>query len=215
MSEDQTAKNEGHNQSCGCGCCAEPADGSAAGAPAGVGAAPADATRKQDILTPTPAEARELERFIDAGHRSSSTVTLLSVFGILVLLAGLLYWDKADLYPYQTAAQRQWQPFGKEVLPTLLKTQHTKETGAYRLQPGVDTPPAEPVWPLVMYGKLRADLFIVAGLTLLLCWVLVRIERSKGRRNDLLAFRALAREVEKLRLRIRDLEKKNGADPKE
>ncbi len=196
---------------CSCGCAdATPSPAGTNGTPGAEVAGGDNGGRKQDILTPSPAEARELERFIDTGHRSPHTVTLLSFLGIVILLAGLLYWDKLDLYPYQAATERQWQPFGGEVLPMLVKTQHLKEAKAYRLQPGVETAPPDPYWPAVMYGKLRADIFIVAGLALLLGWVMLRIERAKARRNDLLAFRALAREIEKLRLRIRELEKNPG-----
>lgn len=195
------------------GCCCSGAgmkDGAAAeGIPAGVGSAGSDEkVKKLDLLIPSAEEARELERFIDSGHRSSHTITLLTLLGMVVLLAGLLYWDKLDLYPYQGAASRQWQPFGEKILPALVKNQHIKEVKSYRLQPGVENAPETPYWPETMYGKLRMDLYIIAAMVLVLCWVLLRIERARGRRNDLLAFRALAREIEKLRLRIHDLESK-------
>lgn len=200
---------------CGCGCGGQaggnaPAEGGvveAGTAGSGAGGQP-EKGRRGDILTPSTEETRELEKFIDAGHRSSSTITLLSIAGVLLVLVGLLYWDKLDIYPYQDVSGRQWQSFGGKVLPTLLRNQHVKEVNSYRLQPNVVTPPEEPFWPRTVYFKLRTDIFLVAGLLLILCWVMLRIERAKGRRNDLLAFRALAREIEKLRLRIRELEGK-------
>lgn len=161
---------------------------------------------KADILTASPAEARELEQFIDSGHRSPHTLLLLSVIGVILLFCGLLYWDKMDIYPEKGG----WRQFGRESLPIMVENQAKREWRAYRLQPGVETPPDSPQWPVELYFKLRMDIYIIAGLVLLLCWVLMRIERAKSRRNDLLAFRALAREIEKLRLRVRELEEKKA-----
>lgn len=163
---------------------------------------------RQDILTPSAVEARELEQFIDTGHRSPHTLLLFSVLGVVVLIIGLLYFQKLDFYPEGGS----WRQFGDESLPFMVENQAKREWGAYRLQPNVVSPPDAPGWPLVLYTKLRLDIYIVAGLVLVLCWVLMRIERAKSRRNDLLAFRALAREIEKLRLRVRELE--GGKDEK-
>lgn len=159
---------------------------------------------RRDILTPTPEEERELARFVDGGHRSGRTMMVLGFFGIFVFLVALLYWDRLDLSPQPGTGE--WQAFGTETLPGLVRTQHLKETKTYRLQPGLENPPPEPIWPEIMYNKLRADIYIIGGMMLVLCWVLVRMERARARRSDLLAFRALAREIEKLRLRIRELE---------
>lgn len=170
---------------------------------ASAAASDADArAKKQDILTPSPSEARELERFIDSGHNSSGTIAGFTFLGILFLFCGLLYWDKLDLYQYN----EKWMLFGSETLPFLVENQARQERNAYRLQPGVENPPATPAWPQLIYKKMRMDMYVLAGLCILICWVLLRIERAKSRRNDLLAFRALAREVEKLRLRVRELE---------
>ena len=48
------------------------------------------------------------------------------------------------------------------------------------------------------------------GLVFLLCLIHMRVESAKGQRNDLLLFRTMAREIEKLKERINKIENENS-----
>jgi len=73
-----------------------------------------------------------------------------------------------------------------------------------------------PEWPILMYTKLRKDIYLLAGAAVLLAVVFILIEKAKLHRNDLLVYRCMAREIEKLRQRVKSLEstgKKQEATP--
>lgn len=155
----------------------------------------------RDILTPSSAEERELAKFIDSGHNSSTTISLLTVLGLIVLLATMLYWDKFDVHP----DHGEFVSYKEITLPAMIDNQARKDSLSIKEDQIIEAP----YWPLEMYRKLRFDIYLIGGMIFLLCIILTRIETAKNRRNDLLAFRALAREIEKIRIRLREDETKD------
>ena len=69
-----------------------------------------------------------------------------------------------------------------------------------------------PDWPTWFYQRLREDAAFWGLLALVGAWVMVRGERSRARRGDYLAYRAMRKEVDGLRRRLAELEeeKKKG-----
>jgi hypothetical protein len=149
-------------------------------------------------ITATPAsEAQEVDRLLKAGHNAPSLVALLTGLGVGLLLLLGLYYGRYDVYPLEnrTVAFPAY-------LDTLVENQVVKDRVTY----GARRPSDFPVWPEVLYGKLRMDIYLVAGGAFLLAFLFVQIALARARRNDLLVYRALGREVEKLRRRVAELE---------
>jgi len=69
-----------------------------------------------------------------------------------------------------------------------------------------------PNWPVRFYKRLREDSVFWGLLALAGAWVMVRGERARARRGVYLAWRAAQKEVDDLRRRISDLEKKAGKE---
>ena len=67
-----------------------------------------------------------------------------------------------------------------------------------------------PEWPTRFYKRLREDAAFWGLLALVGAWVMVRGERARARRGDYLAHRAMRKEVDGLRRRLSELEKKEG-----
>lgn len=158
---------------------------------------------KRDLLKTSPVEQAEIEHFIAKGHGAHSTVFLLSLAGILLVFLGAMYWNHFDFY----RDGDEYVRFGQTMLPALIENQNTRDWNAYQPRAGVRAKPTAPSWPVVLYRKIRFDSYLIAGLAFLLALVMIHIEKAKMRRNDLLIFRAMAREIEKLRMRLRQLEK--------
>lgn len=159
---------------------------------------------KRDILKTSPIEQAEIEHFIAKGHSAHSTVFLLSLLGILIVLMGAMYWNHFDYYKDGDEYVR----FGRTILPALIENQNKRDWQTYQPRRDVRVPPTPPHWPGIIYSKLRFDSYLIAGLAFLLALIMIHIEKAKMRRNDLLIFRAMAREIEKLRMRLRQLERK-------
>lgn len=150
--------------------------------------------KKQDLLKTPAVEAAEMDMIIQQGANAHNLAALLTFVGIFVLLAGLYYY-RMDKWP----GGRRYQ----DVLKVQLQTQTEKDKAAYLTNESV---PYIATWPLDFYDKVRDDMFMIAALTLILCGIFVFIEKAKLRRADLLVYRAMAREIEKMRLRIKELE---------
>ncbi len=172
---------------------ATPASEPAAAAPE---AAPA--SERKDILKTPPVEAKEMGALISRGLTAHSVVGFLTFVGIALLIAGLLYF-RFDRLP----GERRFG--GKDgVLDQWVRNQVDMDQRTYKRVPTETV--QIPGWPLMFYRKLRNDIFLLAALVLLLALVFLYIEKAKMRRNDVLVYRALAREIEKLRLRIKRME---------
>ena len=154
-----------------------------------------------DPLVPSALEKRELERFLNGGHRTHTTIFLWSFLGIAVFLGAMLYWNTFDYI--RDPNTEQWQPFN-DTLGFALKNQVSRDYSA--VQRGKS--PSTPRWPLTLYHKARFDTYLIGGVALLLALIIAKIEGAKAHRRELLIFRALLRENEKLRLRVQELSKK-------
>ncbi len=152
---------------------------------------------KRDLLKTSPAEAREMENLIARGHQAHNVVGALTFVGIAVLIVVGLYYEKLDKLGVGDMPYRY-----PDYLQQLVQNQVKKDRDTY----GARKPSSVPEWPRALYVKLRMDLYIIAGASLLLALIFVHIEKAKLRRSDLLVYRALAREIEKLRTRIKQLE---------
>lgn len=160
---------------------------------------------KRDLLKTSPAEAAEMQDLIDKGLRAHSTVGALTFAGIVVLLLAGLYYARLDKLDTQMGVQYS------DYLDNMVRSQYARDCIAF----GAKEPLEHPSWPLRLYLKIRKDIYIISGAVLLLSLVFVLIERAKMRRNSLLVYRALAREIEKLRLRVKQLEGKKGLPDEE
>ncbi len=160
------------------------------------------------IPAASSAEEAELQRLINSGHSAYSRITIMTIIGVILLFAGLMYWDKLDYYP--VGENSKWEKFGAQYLPSLIENANNRQASAYVLKPNVASAPAAPEWPEALYGKLRFDIYIISGLVFLLCLIHMRVESAKGQRNDLLLFRTMAREIEKLKERINKIENENS-----
>lgn len=155
-----------------------------------------------DPLKTPPEEARELEALIAAGQRATGTVGALTLVGVLLLAAVFLYYRHLD-YTRDNGSFLLFPTY----LDWLLENQTRRDRETYVTR---QTASEVPQWPLAVYGKLRGDLYLVAGLMLALALVFTHMERAKGQRGQLLVYRSAAREIEKLKLRVRELERKSG-----
>ncbi len=164
-------------------------------------AAPAPGAQKREMLKAPPEEARELEEFVKEGLSAHQTAGRYMILAILVLAAAFLYWDKLD-YVHTDLG---FQAFGDKVLPRLLNEANDRAWATYQPRSRAERP-EPPRWPVGLYNKIRFDIYLVGLLLLLFGWMLLRIERVKMQRNDLLVYRSMAREIEKLRLRVRQLQ---------
>ncbi len=163
--------------------------------------AAAEHLHERDLLACPPEEAREMEQFVHGAIKAPSRIALFTILGILILAIGLLYFRRYDI----VREQGQWQKF-PALMDKLIENQMRKDAEVYVVRKNTE---AElPSWPQVMYGKLRQDGFLAAGLMLLLALVFIRSERARLHRNDLLVYRSMAREVERLKHRIKELEEK-------
>lgn len=140
-------------------------------------------------------EARDLADLIAAGHRSAGLTSMWTVAGVaLVLLAfSCYYFDRmpgASNEPFERTLERH------------VALQAERDYNAYRHGPGA-TGLMVAEWPMEAQRRSHEDAFLAAGLALLIGFVFLQIERAKLRRQDLLVYRALAREVEKLRMEVR------------
>ncbi|MBN2713103.1 MAG: hypothetical protein JXR97_11835 [Planctomycetes bacterium] len=156
------------------------------------GAAEQTKDRKDILNTPQP-EAEEMDQLINKGLTAHNTISFLTVLSILVIGLGVLYFKFDKFAPGQSYADK---------LQVMIDTQSDKDFRAYRFGDDV----YRPNWPLNLYKKIRSEIFLVSLLVLVICAVFIYIEKAKMRRNDILVYRAMAREVEKLRLRIKKLE---------
>lgn len=190
---------DGNNVStCGCGCncgCGE----NASVPPASPAAA------QPNPMTPDFTEKKELERFLNRGHQTHSTIMLLTFFGVLLFLAAMLYFDTFDYF--KSESKGEWVPYTEEILKFDLKNQAQKEYHTF-LPRQTAKGACTPAWPQTMYRKIRFDIYLIGGLVFLLGLIAAKIEGAKAHRRELLVLRALLRESEKQRLVIIDLEKK-------
>ena len=154
---------------------------------------PATTPGDADPLTPSEAESKELETLLDSGQRASNTIGALTVVGLFVLFVAFVIYH-SDRTPGNT-------PF----VETLNEFVHNQAVKDFRAARGLDDQKT-PVWPISMYRHLRADAFIAAGLALALAVLFLLVERARGKRQALLVYRDLGREIERLRQRVKDLE---------
>lgn len=169
-------------------------------------ASPAPLREEKDILQTPPVEAEEIEEFIQKGSNAHNTVGILTLVGVLILIGALLYFERLDVIRHQ----RAWVDY-PALLQEQIENQVRKDQATYVVRRGQGS--QTPIWPLQLYRKLRFDLYLVAGFALLLALVFIHIEKAKLQRNDLLLYRSLAREIEKLRLRLKELEKNRPPTP--
>ena len=102
---------------------------------------------------------------------------------------------------------------GDKLLDRLVQIQASDELLAFR----DDEPLPVPDWPMRFYKRLREDAAFWGLLALVGAWVMVRGERSRSRRGDYLAHRAMRKEVDELRRRLSAMESErkrgeNGGD---
>ena len=160
----------------------------------------------KDLLKTPPEEAKELEALIAQGHQAHNRVGFLTFLGILVLALTLWYF-KSDNLPFDKVDRSY-----PEHLQHLVKNYVEEDLKA---QEGGKRERAVPRYPQQLYAKLRTDIYFVSGIGLLLAVLFVYMEKAKTTRNHLLVYRALAREIEKLRLRLKEAEggrKKKGGE---
>lgn len=155
---------------------------------------------ERDLLACPPEEAREMEQFVEGAIKAPGRIALYTILGVLILAVTLLYFRRFDV----VREQNQWQRF-PAVMDRLLENQLRKDAEVYVVRKSMET--EVPSWPQAMYGKLRQDGFLAAGAMLLLALVFIRSERARLHRNDLLVYRSMAREVERLKRRVNELEK--------
>ncbi len=158
---------------------------------------------KRDLLKTPPVEAEEMERLISKGHQAHNVVGALTFVGIVVLAAVGLYYSRLDKLGTGEGDKRFPAYLDHLVHNQMQKDRETYVTRGDSIQP---------IWPRQLYLKLRQDIYLLAGAALLLAVIFIHVEKAKMRRNDLLVYRALAREVEKLRMRIKTLEGKGGGE---
>jgi len=161
---------------------------------------------ERDLLSCPPEEARELEQFVESALRAPRRIALYTLLGILILATSLLYFRRFDV----VREQSRWQSF-PGVMDKLLENQLRKDAEIYVVRKNTET--GIPSWPQTMYRKLRQDGFLAAGAMLLLALVFIRSERARLHRNDLLVYRSMAREVERLKRRVNELETKLPSSP--
>lgn len=149
---------------------------------------------KKDLLKTTPDEAKEMDDLIKKGHQAHNTVGILTIIGIALLAIGGLYY-RYDRMPGESRS------FSKR-LDTMVANQMEQDVNAFRKSKSI----VAAYWPRELYQKLRRDIYMLCGLALLLLLVFVHMEKAKLKRSDLLVYRAMAREIEKLRLRLKQLE---------
>lgn len=156
-----------------------------------------EAKDKKDLLnTPAP-EAAEMDALLNAGLQAHNRIGFLTFIGVILIIAGVLFWRTDRITGDRAYA---------DILDQAVRTQADKDYRAYRM--GEDA--YAPKWPIEMYQNLREQIFGIAALTLALAFVFLFIERARMRRSDVLVYRAMAREIEKLRLRVKQLEGKKG-----
>lgn len=171
-----------------------------------VSVTPTSSPPKNDSLTPVYAEKMELESFLRHGYRTGTRIMLLTLLGLGLFLAAMLYWQEFDYFP--NANNGEWMPYASEILPYELRHQTEREWATYAPRPQVLTPTVEK-WPLQLYKKLRFDIYVIAGLVFLLGFIVAKIENAKAHRRELLILRALLREIEKNRPRKKELTNKD------
>ncbi len=159
-----------------------------------------ETAKEKDILKTPAVEAREMEQLIRRGHSAHAVVGVLTLLGVVVLALGAFFYENYENVFYREAKN---EPFS-HYLKREMEVQLSQERDFHNVSSTDNVPPA-PRWPLDLYRKLRLDMYVLAGLAVLLTLVFIYIERAKGRRNDLLVYRALAREIEKLRQRVKEL----------
>lgn len=162
-------------------------------APAGDSAGADNTSRRHALLDTPPPEAKEMDALLQSGLQAHNTIGFLTFVGIIAIGLGMLYWRSDRVsgdIPYANTIDQQ------------VRDQAEKDMRSYL----ADEQVYYPDWPIEMYQKLRDELFSVALVTLLLALLFIHIERARMRRSDVLVYRALGREIEKLRLRIKKLE---------
>ncbi|MCX7934106.1 MAG: hypothetical protein N3A66_02470 [Planctomycetota bacterium] len=155
--------------------------------------APANEEKKdeRDLLKTSPEEAKELEALIERGYRAHNRAGFFSFLSLtLVVLAVAFY--KFDWLPTDQTEGRTF----RDHLHILVRNH--EEERLYAKNAAV-----VPRYPEVIYARLRQEAFLVAGLALLLALAMLHAEKARIDREHLLMFRALAREIEKLRLRLK------------
>ncbi len=155
---------------------------------------------EKDILKTSPEEAKELEALIERGYRAHTRAGFFSFLSLALLIAAVAFY-KVDWLPTDKTEGRAFI----DHLHILVRNH--EEERLYAKNAAV-----VPRYPEVMYERLRQEAFLIAGLALLLALAMLHAEKSRIDREHLLMFRALAREIEKLRLRFKSEEK--GRDKK-
>lgn len=163
----------------------------------------AEPERRNDVTNSPQFEAKELEKLLRKGHQAHATIGLLTVIGVLILGGAFLYHQPK--FDYSQVDERRVR--FPEYLDRLVENQVEKDRAAY-VTKGVSLVPR---WPDLLYAKLRKDIFLLAGAGFLLTLIFVHIGLAKTYRNNVLVYRGLGREVEKLRRRLKALEG-NGDD---
>lgn len=159
---------------------------------------------EQDVLKTPSEEAREMEQFLAAAQNAHVRVGWLTLLGVLLLASLVMYFGRFDY----ARDNGRWQKF-PSILSTLVENQTAKDRQTYVTRKGAES--FVPVWPERMYLKLRLDMFLAGGVVLLMSLVFLLSEKAKLQRNDLLVFRAMAREIERLRQRVKALESPSAA----
>lgn len=158
---------------------------------------------KRDPLKTPLHEASEIEALIRGGHSSHIVVGLLTIIGLAIIATGF------GLYKFDTLFFAEGK--GDQTFAQWLKLQVDKDQADFRRSlKNKNGSTAKLTWPVPFYHKQRRDIYLVGGLVAALALIFSLIERAKMRRQDLLVYRAMAREVEKLRLRVRLLEGKKN-----
>lgn len=160
------------------------------------------------ITEPSAGEIADLQALLKSAHTAYRRIGYLTLLGVVIFISGLLYYGRLDYYPLERGDR--WVDFSAEYLPTLVENDRAMLEDTFVFSPGVSKLERPQRWPEIMYCKLRFDIYFFGVMVFLLCLVCLKIASARSKKNDLLVFRTMAREIERLRTRVQSLESGDG-----
>ena len=141
----------------------------------------------------SPGEVRELEALLASGERAGNTLGALAVAGFILLFTAFVVY-RCDRVP--------GEPPYRATLADLVAHQAGRDFRAARGEGDWQTP----AWPMALHGRLRAEAYLAAAFALAFARIFSLRERARARRQALLLYRDLGREIERLKRQVDRLE---------